>query len=307
MFLENSESISARVETLFRTHSTSAPICIAVAFWGFGAEALFASRRATFRIVCNLSSSGTNPHVIRRLREMENVDILQLNKLHAKVVISDGGAIVSSANFSTNGLGLEGTGTSLEAGVFVAALSTTYADITEWFLQTWSQSKPIYESDLIRAEEAWARREAASRPATAAPGSDMLNIQTVHFEGRIRPRQRNLRSAAAILALNGQAGDSMPYSAFVFLFSGGISRDAFENHREKFVVIDDSVRLNPSFVGYFIGTDGRLESCTDSKRRKSADGALLDQTAAWMLRRGARPATLEGVVQSTSCQRVRSQ
>lgn len=323
MFLNSSEAIATQVSALIAGHSSTTPISIAVAFWGQGAEILLSSVKAHFRVICNLRTGGTNPHVIRRLKGMEYVDVMQLDTLHAKVMTADGGAVVSSANFSTNGLGLEGPGTSawLEAGVFIFPLSPMFQGITDWFSQLWGQSQPIAESDLIEAEAAWAKRvvpkqleretaaeeeteeqnESDAGAAQRPVGTDnRLEVQTVHFEGRIKPHQRDLRSAAAIIALNGQDGRPMPYSPFVFLFSGGKTRRAFENHQDKFEIQDQSLRLKHAFVGYFVGTDGTMESCTDSKRRKSASPDLLADTAAWMLGRGPRPAMLEGTVESAS-------
>ena len=85
----------------------------------------------------------------------------------------------------------------------------------------------------------------------------------------------------------------MPRSAFAFLFSGGSLR-AFENHSDKFEIAGDSVSVKPAFIGYFVGTDGTMEACTDSKRRKSFPHEVLPQVADWMLCRRGRPAYLEG-------------
>ncbi len=324
MFLNNPASIATRLTTLIAEHKSPVPIAIAVAFWGQGAETLLSNPRVRFRVVCNMRMGGTNPQVIRRLAEMNNVEVMQLDTLHAKVVAADGGAIVSSANFSSNGLGLEGAVSAawLEAGVFISRSLPAFHEITQWFSQLWSRSVPITESDLIAAEDAWAKRNVighSEAPAALQEGTTLpivpsdietgqsspppierLEVQTVHFEGRIKPHQRDLRSAATLVALSGQGGDDMPYSAFVFLFSGGRTRRAFENHQDKFEVVKQSVRLKPAFVGYFVGKDGTLESCTDAKRRKSADAELVTATASWMLRRGPRPSELEGVIESAT-------
>jgi hypothetical protein len=97
---------------------------------------------------------------------MENVDIRQLDTLHAKVIVAGGGGVVSSANFSTNGLGLEGesTATWIEAGVFVSGTSPMFQAITDWFSVLWGQSQSITDSDLRHAEDAWARRTVSMQP-----------------------------------------------------------------------------------------------------------------------------------------------
>lgn len=166
MFLQNSESIAAQVRALIAEHFSTTPISIAVAFWGRGAETLFVNDKASYRVICNLRAGGTNPDVIRLLEGMENVDIRQLDTLHAKVIVAGGGGVVSSANFSTNGLGLEGesTATWIEAGVFVSGTSPMFQAITDWFSVLWGQSQSITDSDLRHAEDAWARRTVSMQP-----------------------------------------------------------------------------------------------------------------------------------------------
>lgn len=303
MFLSNGQAIAQQIEDLIAVQPVTSPICIAVAFWGVGAEMIVSGTHAPLRLVCNLRSGGTNPQVVRFLQTRAKVKIKQLNTLHAKVVVTEAGAIVSSANLSANGLGLEGVGSLAwqEAGLFVEPGTTDYEQITRWFSQIWSQSRVIYETDLVQAEQAWAHRNVLGQQGASPqspPESTILDVQTVRFQDRIKPRQRNLRSAAAIVALNGQGGELMPLSAFKFLFSGGKTERAFDNHEDKFKVVDDDfVRLEPPYIGYFVGRDGKLTSCDDVKRRKNADDPLVAATALWMLRRGPRPESLEGEVE----------
>lgn len=296
------------MEDLMASHSSVSPVCIAVAFWGAGAEVVLSGSRAPLRLVCNLQSGGTNPSVIRAVRAKENIEIKQIDTLHAKVFVAETGAIVSSANLSTNGLGLEGVDSHgwLEAGVLVPADSSDYVQISGWFSDIWAQARWISESDLALAEQAWQRRLAAGHSSNglfSGDETDLLAVQTVHFEGRIKPAQRNVRSAAALVALGGHAGQPIPLPAFAFLFSGGRTRRAFESHQDKFDVANGTASLKRQFVGYFVGEDGRLTSCDDIKRRKNANDQLVEQTALWMLRRGPRPLGLEGEVVAASFSR----
>lgn len=297
MFLKNSEFIAKKIEALISGHPSPEPIYVAVAFWGKGAESFLSLNKRSFRVVCNLRSGGTNPHVIRNLIKNENVDIKQLDTLHAKVVISEVGAVVSSANFSTTGMGWEGSTTWAEAGVFVAPSTSDFEDIKKWGAGIWKECREITDADLVNAESTWNKRQHdVKEDLEPETEPNVTSVNTVHFEGRIKPQQRNLRSAAALLALSGENGELMPCSAFVFLFSGGRTRRAFENHKNKFVITDDGfVRLETKYIGYFVGTDGTMETCTDLKRRKNADAMLLVKTANWMLQKGPRPAALEGI------------
>ena len=84
----------------------------AVAFWGSGVELLFRKRKgkARTRLLCNLGSGCCNPTVIRELLSRPDFEVRQLTDLHAKVVLGDENHIIlGSANFSANGLSLEGS------------------------------------------------------------------------------------------------------------------------------------------------------------------------------------------------------
>jgi phosphatidylserine/phosphatidylglycerophosphate/cardiolipin synthase-like enzyme len=127
-----------------------------VAFWGEGAQHLIDDAKPHL-IVLNLRSGGTNPDVVRAIHGMRGVTVRQLDTLHAKVVIADSGAIVSSANFSTNGLALDGHGilTWQEAGVYMPADAADFDALGDWFDKLWSRSSVILEADLVAAGRAW--------------------------------------------------------------------------------------------------------------------------------------------------------
>jgi len=135
---------------------------IAVAFWGEGSDALIvpATNRAA-RIICNLSSGGTNPAPIRKLKDL-GFAVKQQDDLHAKVILGTDVAIVGSANMSTNGLQLEGGESAgwSEAGVLVTT-SEELRDIARWFEAAWSRARDIDASHLDSAEAAWLLRRKA--------------------------------------------------------------------------------------------------------------------------------------------------
>lgn len=135
---------------------------VAVAFWGSGGEAIFQGWSGKkLRIICNLAQGGTNPEAIRALLKLPNVEVLQQDDLHAKLVLTDTTLIVGSANVSSNGLGLEGAEQAAwrEAGL----LSESSAERTaakRWFGSQWGAARSIEEADLLNAEAAWkSRRE----------------------------------------------------------------------------------------------------------------------------------------------------
>ena len=135
----------------------------AVAFWGKGANNLFidfAKRGGNLQIICNLESGATNPNVISKLMHLPNVEIRQHNNLHAKVIVGENKVIVGSANFSDNGLNLEG-GELIgweEAGIVTKDLNELEA-ISLWFNGLWENSCAISTDELREAQELWKSRD----------------------------------------------------------------------------------------------------------------------------------------------------
>lgn len=135
-------------------------VSCAVAFWGRGASNLIGPlQHRTVRLVCNLSTGGTNPDAIKELIDL-GAEVRQIDRLHAKVYIGDRRAVVTSANASINGLGLEGNDLAgwIETGVEVPA-----EDALPWFDGIWTQGRPILDQDIIDARRNF-RERAIMRP-----------------------------------------------------------------------------------------------------------------------------------------------
>jgi len=163
MFLTDQEYLS-HIRTLI---SKSDKIDIAVAFWGKGSEELIpVGAEGRVRIICNLSSGGTNPDPIKKLQSRK-LQVKQLNDLHAKVVLGSTAAIIGSANHSTNGLQLEGVASNAwsEAGILTDEVRNL-ADIATWFEAEWERARTITSQDIEAAQAAWDRRF-ANRPLPA--------------------------------------------------------------------------------------------------------------------------------------------
>lgn len=167
MFI-TSENYLHEVSNLIETSDT---IDIAVAFWGEGSDALLSKASGKkIRVICNLASGGTNPEPIGRLKSPE-ISVRQLDNLHAKVVIGSTSAIVGSANFSTNGLQLEGIESQgwSEAGVLTSSPEHLSA-MRRWFEAEWLRARRISSVDLAHAFELWKTRR-QNRPPSKPVGS----------------------------------------------------------------------------------------------------------------------------------------
>lgn len=133
----------------------------AVAFWGAGAEKYFefADPEKKVQIICNLSMGGTNPRVIRSL--LKNHSITQSDDLHAKVYVSDLGAVIGSANMSINGLGVESLSDSKwEEAAFFTQDAAILSEITSWFVKL--ESREITEVNLDDAQKKFDDRKSKS-------------------------------------------------------------------------------------------------------------------------------------------------
>jgi hypothetical protein len=150
MFLASNKDIRNEIESLIE-QDPAGPTKFAVAFWGRGAERI---PNGPSWIICDLYSGACNPDVIAVLRDQPSSRVFYLNGLHAKVVVNKAGAVVSSANMSSNGLGREGIDDSgtFEAGHRVAAGTKTHDDICAWFDRMWEKARPVTELDLRRAK-----------------------------------------------------------------------------------------------------------------------------------------------------------
>lgn len=163
-FLPNGESIATRIRDLVAFEKKE-PIRLAVSYWGKGSETLVVKPH---RIICDLESGACNPYVIEEIWRMSPASIRMQSGFHAKVVVASDGAVISSANMSINGLGLnEGihAGNS-EAGVYIDPENSEYCGIVRWFESEWDLSREISNADLSAAAHKWARRqERMNRPA----------------------------------------------------------------------------------------------------------------------------------------------
>lgn len=200
MFIGTANAIFRALSRLNETQSPERPIGLAVAFWGEGAEDLIRMDRH-YRVVCNLTMGGTNPAVVRELLRRPNVEVRHLPNLHAKVSVFEHGAIVSSANFSKNGLWLEGdsSGGWDEAAYELSDHDKGFAEVEYWFEALFARSLLVSEEVLLEAEAVWAARLPFAPMVTVLPeihGVAATGLRPMElteddlFEPHIKPRNR---------------------------------------------------------------------------------------------------------------------
>jgi hypothetical protein len=150
-------------------------VVIATAFVGVGFDSLIAGRAKRFPPVdvrCNLHMGGTNPAPLQALLRSTKprIRLTSCNRLHAKVILTERRAIVSSANLSRNGVGAMGVAQSTsdpahqEAGTVITDRSQIKA-IRQWLntLDGRTISSPDDE-ELLDAAELFRLRGQWDRP-----------------------------------------------------------------------------------------------------------------------------------------------
>ncbi|MDD3816032.1 MAG: phospholipase D-like domain-containing protein [Desulfocapsaceae bacterium] len=155
-------------------------LLVAVAFWGRGAELIVYPRHSgPVKIICNLKAGATNPTTIETLRNKKNIILKQHDRLHAKVIVGGTKAVVGSANFSSNGLNLEGEELQgwEEAGLLTQD-SMQIDAIKKWFGDMWHDSRDINDRDIEEAKVKWAQRR-ATRIRTTSISSFSLDRFTL--------------------------------------------------------------------------------------------------------------------------------
>jgi hypothetical protein len=188
---------------------------LAVAFWGDGAERLFAEWRGeSLRVICNLSMGGTNPKAIAQLQQLPGAEVRQLSDLHAKLVLTDDKLVVGSANISTNGLGLEKNEVAgwRETGL-LSEEPQHLKSANAWFDVQWQAAQEIKAADLEAAGAGWQRRR-GRRPRIGNDTSfmtmsaDTLRDRPVYFaiyrQYASKEAREALKNEKAVARANGQ-------------------------------------------------------------------------------------------------------
>jgi len=157
---------------------------LAVAYWGEGAcraLRLEKCKAKNIRIVCDFRSGATNPDeiaMIQRRLKNKHVVVKQMDRLHAKVYLSERRCVVGSANASTDGLGWEGPRTSnlIEACYsFDQRQKQEMREARTWFERTWRRASKITPTDVSAARRRFNERQ-KRRPLNRRNPTSMLSL-----------------------------------------------------------------------------------------------------------------------------------
>jgi hypothetical protein len=164
------------------------------------------AQKKSVKVVCCLRNGASDPAIISRVGKRAR----QNDKLHAKVIWTPKGAIIGSANASSNGLPEEEelANVLIEAGIYVNN-SLTLGSIESWFDSQFKNARSITKLDLLRAKEAreervWGsstgrKRKPSLIEALKSGRKEFLNqrIYLMLFDEYITPQQeRKARSWA---------------------------------------------------------------------------------------------------------------
>ena len=288
--------------------ATTGELFVAVAFWGRGAEQLFsASAARRLKIVCNLRSGATNPDTIEALRRYKNIQLRQHDRLHAKVMVSDSGAVIGSANLSCNGLNLEGEEVQgwEEAGFFTRE-AEHIAETKQWFDTMWRESQAVTPDDLDAARRLWTQRRGSRKTnlSTKRSGQPVIIGGMTRRELRDRPiylaisRYRASEEAEAalrqkIIELKDQAATSssdrniMAYENWSSLPKETWLIDLYYGPRGAFHCGGVFMRVFDHRFKYSDGRGGRLQVC---RRERSILGLPIRSQELDRLSQRLRPA-----------------
>lgn len=151
-----------------------ASVRCAVAFWGTGAvDSLFPDGLGDATIVCDISMKGTPKRALLEMGAPDNPKALVRDGLHAKIYVSDRGALIGSANASNNGVGLipGASGRLEEAGVFCPPDVQAYRDAAAAVDRIVKRATVIGPDDIARAP----KRSREPQPAADLAGLSLLD------------------------------------------------------------------------------------------------------------------------------------
>lgn len=160
-------------------------IMVAVPYWGNeGAELVGLQKGQHVRIVCNLDSNGCNPYEVEKLVKL-GAKVRSHPRLHAKIYVTNYGAIIGSSNASQFGIADDGARivSSIEANVLTTSPCMIKAAI-DTFEEAWASNEGfnVTPAALGLAKARWKARPRLAHPVTAKTLLAACREQPEQFE-----------------------------------------------------------------------------------------------------------------------------
>jgi phosphatidylserine/phosphatidylglycerophosphate/cardiolipin synthase-like enzyme len=176
-FLSNPARIRGAVGTLA---TQSKRMDLAVAFVGRDWSDALAHFQGNLRLICWLSSTNTNPLAVRQLIKRPKTKVRQRDSMHAKVYLTDIGAVVGSANLSAKALSETEQNGQDEAAVFLKD-KFSHDAIDKWFRTLWNApgTREITKDDLDRADKAYRKAHKAKLTGGKAKKQKYRSVESL--------------------------------------------------------------------------------------------------------------------------------
>lgn len=142
----------AEILTAIRRAIARSPARIAVPFWGQRAPnslGLDKLNPSSAKILCNLSTGGCNPDVIRELLKL-GFQVRALSSLHAKVYMGATSAVLGSANASIDGLGLNDDDSGWDEACTRIIDPDSIKKLNRWFDSLWEKAADLSSPEIAR-------------------------------------------------------------------------------------------------------------------------------------------------------------
>ena len=134
--LDNRKSVGETFQSLLSETRTLRFISPYVSSGSWNPQKIFENSQVKhIDILCDLKNPACNPKTVRELSRDERISIKYMNNIHAKVYIFDNKVLVTSANFTPNGMddGL------IEAGSVEDDLECTQ----KWYSSLWEKAECV--------------------------------------------------------------------------------------------------------------------------------------------------------------------
>ena len=161
------DELSAAVATVLKGDN----VRCAVAF--IGKRAWEALKQPAAKIVCNVDGGSTSADGLEKLSEVLGGKLRWTPNLHAKVYLSSNGAVIGSANFTGNGLGIPTMRGArlIEAATVHAADCAVFETASTWFDRLYDDAKIVGDAEIDRARKLFRPENTTSTKLAPRTGS----------------------------------------------------------------------------------------------------------------------------------------